>query len=167
MNRWWLPPGLLAGLAAAFVILVIAVPPERARPDRMLVAGIAAVVCWQARMAIGAGHRPEPRLLVGSDDLGPPDEFAVQMARLESSLRFASDSNRHFELAIRPLLRDLVEGRLRIGHGVDLRAQPARGRQLMGEELWQIVASPPESLADGPGPPPETLRRLVELVAAV
>jgi hypothetical protein len=60
----------------------------------------------------------------------------------------------HFYARLRPLLRDIAAHRLRSRYGVELDAEPARARELVGSEAWNVVRpdrQPPEDrLAIGP-----------------
>ena len=60
----------------------------------------------------------------------------------------------HFYARMRPLLRDIAAHRLRSRYGVELDAEPARARELVGSEAWDIVrpdrCAPDDRLASGP-----------------
>lgn len=60
----------------------------------------------------------------------------------------------HFYARLRPLLRDVAAHRLRSGYGVELDAEPARARELVGSDAWDVVRPdrqpPPDRLASGP-----------------
>jgi hypothetical protein len=60
----------------------------------------------------------------------------------------------HYYARLRPLLRDIAAHRLRSRYGVELDAEPARARELVGREAWDVVRPdlepPPDRLAKGP-----------------
>jgi hypothetical protein len=60
----------------------------------------------------------------------------------------------HYYARLSPLLRDIAAHRLRSHYGVELDAEPARARELVGREAWEVVRPdrepPPDRLAKGP-----------------
>jgi hypothetical protein len=60
----------------------------------------------------------------------------------------------HFYARLRPLLRDVAAHRLRARYGIELEAEPARARELVGTEMWNVVRPdrepPPDRMASGP-----------------
>lgn len=54
----------------------------------------------------------------------------------------------HFHSRLRPLLRDVAAHRLRSRYGVELDAEPARARELVGSEAWAAVRPDREPPAD-------------------
>jgi hypothetical protein len=61
----------------------------------------------------------------------------------------------HLHLRVRPLLREIAAHRLLKRYGVDLDAEPARARELVGASAWEIVRPDRPAPADrlAPGPP--------------
>jgi hypothetical protein len=152
---------LAAGGIVTFLMVVSVVPPSRGRFDRVLVVGLVVYACVLARAGFGVGDRPEavaPRP-PSTGELSSADEQDVRLARLDASLARATESAEQFAKSTRPMLRRLTTERLRTVHGIDVAAEPARARRLMGEELWEIFATPPDEL--GPPPAPDRLRLLV------
>jgi threonine dehydrogenase-like Zn-dependent dehydrogenase len=163
--RGWRIAGYAAGGVAAFVLAMLSVPPPRGGFTRVLVVGLGAYGCLLARLAFGFGSRPEAavarRAVVG--DPSAADEQDVRLARLDATLVRASESAEQWARATRPMLRRLATERLRASAGIDVTADPAGARRLMGEELWEIFATTTAGDA-GPPPDPERLRRLVAAV---
>ena len=60
----------------------------------------------------------------------------------------------HFYARLRPLLRDIAAHRLRARYGLELDVEPARARELVGREAWDVVRPdlqpPGDRLAAGP-----------------
>jgi hypothetical protein len=60
----------------------------------------------------------------------------------------------HLHVRLRPVLRDVAAHRLRTRYGVDLDAEPARARELVGTAAWELVRPerppPDDRLAHGP-----------------
>jgi hypothetical protein len=75
----------------------------------------------------------------------------------------------HFHLRLRPLLRDVAAHRLRSRYGVELDAEPARARELVGAVAWNIVRPdrPPPSDRMAAGPTVAELRVALDELEAV
>jgi hypothetical protein len=75
----------------------------------------------------------------------------------------------HFHARLRPLLRDVAAHRLRSRYAVELDAVPARARELVGTEAWDVVR--PDRSAPGDrmaaGPTLADLRVVVEQLEAI
>jgi hypothetical protein len=75
----------------------------------------------------------------------------------------------HFYARLRPLLRDIAAHRLRSRYGVELDAEPARARELVGSEAWDVVRpdrrAPDDRLASGPSV--DELRVVVDELEAI
>ena len=75
----------------------------------------------------------------------------------------------YFYARLRPLLRGIAAHRLRSRYGVELDAEPARARELVGSAAWNVVRpdlpSPFDRLAAGPTA--EELRILVDELEAI
>ena len=153
--------GWVTWLFLAYLLVGAFVPAARGRQDRVAVLTATLAACGYARYRLGLGERPEAPERHGDGDLGIADEQDVRLARLDSSIARAAESVEHYARVFVPLLQRLVTERLADKAGVDVDADPAGARRLMGEELWEIFATP----AGHAGPPaPERLRRLVEAV---
>jgi hypothetical protein len=75
----------------------------------------------------------------------------------------------HFYARLRPLLRDIAAHRLRAHYGVELDREPARARELVGSEAWDVVRPDRQPPADrlGRGPTVEDLQSVVAELEAV
>jgi hypothetical protein len=82
---------------------------------------------------------------------------------LERDVEFSTLNAFHLHLRLRPVLREIAAHRLLKRYGVDLDAEPARARELVGAAAWGIVRpdrpSPRDRLAVGP--PLSDLRKVV------
>lgn len=152
--------GIAAGLLVTFALVFGSIPATRSRLDRLLVLTLVLYLGVRARRRLGVGVRPRIERWPSRADLGPPDEPDVRLARLDSSLALAAGSGEHFARVTRPALRRLAAERLRLRAGIDVTADPTGARRVMGEDLWQLFATPPEVV--GPAPGPLGLRDLVE-----
>jgi hypothetical protein len=152
--------GWFASLFAAFLVVGAFIPATRGRQDRVAVLTGVLVVAALTRNALGVGHRAHPPAPLPPDDLGIADEQDVRLARLDASVARAAESGEHYAKAFAPMLRRLVTRRIADRAGIDVTADPAGARRLMGEELWEIFATSPDERA--PAPDPQRLRVLVE-----
>lgn len=73
---------------------------------------------------------------------GPVDGVARAVQRWESRFGWTERDQVRFTTAVRPRLRDLADERLRQRHGVTLRSDPARARELLGDPLWTFLHDP-------------------------
>jgi hypothetical protein len=72
------------------------------------------------------------------------------------------NNGEQYARTLQPRLARLVEERLRLRHGVSLRGDPARARQLIGEQLWSLVSAPAKR-----SPSPRELEALVKQMEAI
>jgi hypothetical protein len=155
----------LVTLFVTFLFVGALMPASRARQDRVAVLTCVLAVCAYSRYRLGVGVRPEPEETYGEADPGIADEQDVRLARLDTSVARASDSAEHYARSFVPLLRRLATERLADRAGIDVTADPAGARRLMGEELWQIFSTAADER--GPGPDPKRLRDLVARLEAL
>jgi len=96
----------------------------------------------------------------------PPVQTAdfPSYAKISSDLGWAPVSQWHYDHGVRPLLARLVTMALAEHHRVDVAADPARARQLVGEEIWPLVDPfrPPSLDSKAPGADLRTLARIVD-----
>lgn len=105
-----------------------------------------------------ARHRP------GTAETRPPD-----LETLERVVGFAASQAGDVHYRLRPVLRGIAAHRLRVGPGIDLDGAPGRARQLLGDDLFDLVRADRPAPDDrfGPGMSPEALRALVDRLEGV
>ncbi len=144
-----------------------ATPPQRSTPLRVVAVGSFLFVAgWVATRTV-VGERVAPVLRTVPVELAPPGARSVRLARLETSLTYATESAGQYHRTVAPLLRELVTERLRRRHGIDIEHSPAAARAIIGEELWQLFERDRPAHHDGPGPQPVQLAQLVAAVEGV
>ena len=81
----------------------------------------------------------------------PPEPGEPVLAR---DLELSTYNAFHFYSRLRPLLRDIAAHRLRSRFGVELDSEPARARELVGSDAWDVVRPdgqpPADRMASGP-----------------
>jgi len=92
----------------------------------------------------------------------PVTEYFIRLRHLERRLERASKDVTDFDWNLRPLLARLAVERLEHRHGVRIRTEPDKARQIVGEQLWQILTTSPQAMVGPTGPD-----RVRELVAAI
>jgi hypothetical protein len=84
--------------------------------------------------------------------------------KISSDLGWAPVSQWHYDHGIRPLFGRLLESVLAERHRVDLARDPARARELVGDDIWPLVdpTRPPSFDSKAPGADLRTLTRIVD-----
>jgi hypothetical protein len=155
------------GLAAAtgtVLPAVAALLPERrlgvADAGLLIAAGLGLVA---AVRAVLAAVPPAPRRRAQRPAAGP--SHPAELERLERQVLFTETSGLDAQ-RLRLALREVAAHRLATRHAVDLDADPAAARELLGPELWAAVGRAPDRQADRDGPrlDPAELGRLLDLL---
>jgi hypothetical protein len=82
---------------------------------------------------------------------------------LRERLLRGARSDQDFRLAVVPVLAELADDRLRRGHAIDRRAQPARARELLGDELADLLDGRADERGDRP-PTPTQISRFLDRI---
>jgi hypothetical protein len=123
------------------------------------VVAVGASVVALSRVPAAPAPPPPPRP-------GPPVENAPfrSYRQVTEAMSWAEVSPRHYDLGTRPVLVRLLAARLADHHGIDLAADPAAARRLVGEDVWHRLDADRE--VDRRGQPPgldqATLTRIVD-----
>lgn len=67
------------------------------------------------------------------------DGVRSEVSRWERKLHWSHGEPERFVRAMRPLLADLVDERLRQHHGITRASNPTRARAMLGEPLWALL----------------------------
>jgi hypothetical protein len=161
----------LAALAAAFAIggpftlvvtaeclAVLALVVVLARtPGGVRERGVPRAAAWARGVWARLWRRRRPPAEVRSADF-------PAYSKISSDLGWASVSQWHYDHGIRPLFGRLLESVLAERHRVDLARDPARARELVGEDIWPLVdpSRPPSFDSKAPGADLRTLTRIVD-----
>ena len=92
-----------------------------------------------------------------------PADFPTY-AKISSDLGWAPVSQWHYDHGVRPLLVRLMTSALAEHHRIDAAKDPARARQLVGDEIWPLLdpLRPPSLDSKAPGADLRTLTRIVD-----
>ncbi|MFI0482878.1 hypothetical protein [Actinomadura sp. 9N215] len=152
-----------AALVAAAVCGLAAVHIVAGTPGVLaLAAGLAVLGLLAALARIPAAPPSRPAALRTRDE---PDELREYPSyrRVREAVSWAPVSARHYDSVTRPLLVRLVAAALAERHGVDVHREPARARELVGEDVWPLVdpGRPGSGGPSAPGPGLADLRTVV------
>ncbi|GAA4689273.1 hypothetical protein [Phytohabitans rumicis] len=146
---WWIRTLLMAGGMAAVAVfglrmagLALSIP--------LAYAGCLALLMLRRVVALVAAP-PQPRAGIprgageesGSYNwLAEQDALRVAVTRWERRLSWYESDRERFQTSVRPLLREMVDERLRQRHGFTLNSDPKRARALIGDPLWNFLTTP-------------------------
>ncbi|HTZ45395.1 MAG TPA: hypothetical protein VMB79_16160 [Jatrophihabitans sp.] len=145
--------GLLVGGALEAIGLLAHVATSPVLLFGMSVAGL--VLLQLVRVSVTDLPPPEP---VRVPPAGTPERFH-QLRALERRLDAACRDPANYDWSLRPMLVQLTADRLAHRHGIRIEDEPARARELLGEQPWQLLTTPPSR--------PVSRARLHELVQAI
>ncbi len=139
-------------MAALTLVIVLARTPGGVRER-----GAPQAAAWARAAWTRLRRRHRPLAEVRSADF-------PAYAKISSDLGWAPVSQWHYDHGIRPLFGRLLESRLAEHHRVDLARDPARARDLVGEDIWPLVdpSLPPSFNSKAAGADLRTLTRIVD-----
>ena len=131
---------LIAAAAAGAALWALAYGTNfRAAPVLCVVVGLAVGLSWRlARQVV-----PPPEPLSVRSPYEVREEGLLMLTSLESRLSWGGADPDRFRDRVRPELVTLAADLLRTRRGIDLRAEPDRARQILGEPLWQLITRTP------------------------
>jgi hypothetical protein len=157
-------------VAAGGVAGMRALAPDRPVLGRVFLLLVAVAVIARLALAARTGEPGADRSAydraarVGGGDPAVP----ADLRRLEQTLWFASAREADLHVRLRPVLREIAELRL-AARGIALDGGDASAREVLGEELWEVVRPDRPAPTDrtAPGLPPEALHALVDRLEAI
>ena len=84
-----------------------------------------------------------------STAVGSTDGLEIAVGRWQDRLTWGERDRDRFLTVVAPRIGELIDERLRLTHGITRATDPARSRELLGDEVWKILHDPP---ARGPSP---------------
>jgi len=79
----------------------------------------------------------------GDYHFGGTDSLRTAVRRWEHRLEWSQSDTERFSRNVLPVLAELTDERLRLRHGITRASDPRRARELLGDQLWQALESPP------------------------
>jgi hypothetical protein len=159
---------VLAATAALVVLLAIR-PLSTFRALAVWVVLVAAIALLllvrHSRGSRGARARFEQAL--GRQPPAPPEP--VELLRIERDLELGIAGAAHAHHRLLPILREAAAARLGAHHGIELERRPDAARELLGDEVWELLAPDRPEPADrfDPGVPRERIAAVIERVESL
>jgi hypothetical protein len=125
------------GLAARGIVTLAS---YRAPTPLFVLSGLVVVAGW--RLTVAVRPPPDPLPAFAEEDAGSYRNGFDLLSILEHRLSWGSFDAERYEARLRPRLRALAQERLQRRHGVDPARQPDLARQIVGEDLWQLMTGP-------------------------
>lgn len=155
--------GAAVGLLIGLVIELIGTL-SHAQPSPVLVIGTP-VACLALLQLVRASVAEMPPSEPVTAPSASTPEYFVRLRQLERRLDRASRDPLNFEWTLQPMLAQLAAERLRYKHGINLHREPDQAREVVGEQLWQIMTTPPNTPTQRVNP--HRLRELVEAISRI
>jgi hypothetical protein len=169
--RRWLPPlgwriGIAAvlGSAAGSVALLASVVAN---------GGFSARLCLGVCLAVAVAMQLVRETMTELPPLDRPSEaspvesseYFVKLRQLQRRLESASRDASKYDRNVLPVLQRLATDRLRQKYGIDPNRQPARCREVLGEQLWSLIRT--QTAQFSPPPSQDQLRALIECIESL
>jgi hypothetical protein len=143
-------------LAALALVIILARTPGGVRERRAPRAAARAARITRSRLGrLWPRHRPPAGVRAA--------DFPAY-TKISSDLGWAPVSAWHYDHGIRTLFGRLAAAALADRHRVDLARDPARARDIVGDDIWPLIdpARPPSFDSKAPGADLPTLTRIVD-----
>lgn len=154
----------IATLALVIALGIRPFPAERIVAAYVIVLA-AIVLASLTRVVAQRGERHEPsRFEHALRERSERPQRPPELIRVERELVLGSTSAGQLHRRLLPILRDVAATRLAANHDVELDRRPARARELLGDEAWELLRPdrPEPDDRDGPGLPLARIRSLVD-----
>jgi hypothetical protein len=137
-------------LAGAALLMLVAKSPDVGRGELARSLG---AVANQVRQRLPAGRR----------STGNAAQFPAFL-KISSDLGWATTSMWHYDHGARPLLTRVMQAALAERHRLDAATEPARAKELVGEDVWPFLdpTMPTSRDSRAPGPDVPTLSRIID-----
>ena len=132
--------GLLLGAAVGIVFTFVDVKFRLNQPVVLALGAPIVIGTLIQLVRLGVADTPPP-LRTPPPPAAVPEYF-MRLRQLERRLEVAADDPADYEWSIRPMLAQLAADRLVYRHGIRYQTQPDRARQIVGEQLWEIMTPP-------------------------
>jgi hypothetical protein len=99
---------------------------------------LASALALAAALAVATALQLRPARAQATTPRSPDDGLPVQLRRIAAELQESERSEFGVDRSLRPLLVPIATTRLG-RRGVDMALAPQRARELLGDDLWEIV----------------------------
>jgi hypothetical protein len=153
--RWWVARILIAAVAGAAIWGALHAFRIGVPYPFVAVCVLAAAVIREAIVdaeaeplpveVTGAGRQPiAVDRATGLRSATPTsDGLEIAVARWQDRLMWGERDRDRYLTVVVPRIGDLIDERLRARHGITRATDPARARQLLGDDVWKILYDPP------------------------
>jgi hypothetical protein len=171
LRRSLMGPGVMLVLATGVVVAAVLNYPDRSNLAlHAYLVLIGFLILWTVAGAVSkaysSGGRTAIELALQRRRFAPETLREIQQIELEISVSSVSGLNSHSRLWL--LLRRLAAHRLAAHHNVDLGADPAKAKALLGDQLWAAITEDSESTDHGAaGVPIEELEQVASALESI
>ena len=148
------PPAALSVLATISLLVALVTLREMrslaVNAWLLAIGGLLVWTCWRTLAAALPTSAASPFDSVSGHPPEPPSELRDVRA-IVGVILDAEWSWRLAEFRLRPLLRNIAAARLIERYQVNMEAEPAAARRILGDELWALVGPDAYGPAEGPG----------------
>jgi hypothetical protein len=156
----------VAASVVALIVLLAAPPIPTARAFTIWVLLLAAIflAAFAGRVRGAAGPRGRGRFEAALHRKSTAPSPPVELLRMERQLELGIASALHADRRLLPLLRTAAAARLGARHGVELERRPEAAREVLGEDVWELLRPdrPKPEDRHGPGVPRARIERVIE-----
>jgi hypothetical protein len=120
-----------------------------------------------------AHHRswpvPAPRFEQALRSRKPQAAQPEELLRMDRELVLGSADADHAQRRLLPLLRSVAAARIAARYGFELERRPEAARDLLGEDVWELLRPDRPEAEDrhGPGVPPRSVLGVIERIEAL
>ena len=168
--RWRFARTGLIALAALIVLLAI---PKLSTPRALaiwvvLTTALVLLTLIQHRSE-HAWSQPASRFEATLRSRKPPPREPEELLRMERELVLGSADADHAHRRLLPLLRGTAAARISARHGFELQRRPEAARDLLGEDVWELLRPdrPQPDDRHGPGVPRARVEAAIERVESL
>jgi hypothetical protein len=160
-------PVIVSTIALVALLAVPALPTARA-----LAVWVVFVTALVLLLLVGrspAAPETAPRFERALRGRKPPVSQPVELLRMERELVLGAADADHAQRRLLPLLRSAAAARLAARHGLELERRPEAARELLGDDVWELLRPdrPEPEDRHGPGVPREQIVAVIERVESL
>jgi hypothetical protein len=160
-------PALAATVALVVLLALPAVSTSRALAIWIVIVTAMALVLLVRHSRSGVQQRSHFEAAVR----GSPAKTSepAELLRMERELELGIAGAAHAQLRLLPLLRSAAAARLATRHGIELDRRPDAARELLGDDVWELLRPDRPEPADrfDPGVPRDLVTAAIERVESL